>query len=1033
MGDPDPLREKAARHQAIARTRAPNPSSAFILSTSPHHSQFCSVNKPNKKKVVEAIQSESRIGSGLPRSEKEAARVFAAQSPNLVTTSVFTIISPATSSGDALNNQSLPGGVPLVDHVAAFLKTAPDWQEVSPLVEDLRASRLPTSHEINKGRELILGKSSRDHWIDTQMFLRIKEKESQELLYPVWASDTESIPLKITWNNLPGMKTWEALLFHIKMAVSAGDNSLEFTMAPDGYPACNLPVRFFFGSRDWQIHTLLPITHYRHKGETRIVLHLDTILPEEAKNMYLSLPSMVGVGVTEDYVEWSATISAIWNTDFFEQMQMPFELEHLARAARVNTLQSSIFNLNWWCLGTVLPKSLASLGDKKWSQPLRELPLSLKQYLVGDIVQTVKIAQLLALIWIIQSFPDMTVVRQATSFTVESFIKWSFQKLIPALFTGILVVRRDEQGRWYKVAAQPTWVEQNSVEHMAERLSPPTLNQFPALWGPPDWPSITCGGPRSIHQVRNAFINALVDLQKLDPDSWTVQHTDKLTLWRFGVPAKQATPVLSPVATPGFAISHEIENHLNSNPNLWTKDQLKLSRTSLLRSDRQIIAEFVRVNINRSLDVLSFMETKKAKFRYLVGEPRMMKILIDTRTTIGFLNIKIPREQDWIDPYKVDQYLAAQVEKQKQHSNRRLELLILKSENVIKKIESLKRPFCTTNDSSPVDGTSQQRLEPASKIRIVDHQADDRGESEVRTVRFRKTEEDTEHVPVAIPTKPPSPAKPKKTYLEALKTPRASTPVDQDQSPPSITPAMLSIIQQAVSANDGEIINKTGKVRITGNDIKRVTGKRWLNDSVIEAYFQLIMDRSGKNGLPTVYSISTFFYPLLEKLGYKAASQFTASVDLFSFDLVLIPIHLESRKHWTLIVVDVANTRITYYDSLKEETNHNSVGITIRYLEQEYWTKKGVKLNFQFRSQWDNTAPQQDGGVDCGVFICRFANQLSRREKLRVNMADISIYRQLMIWEICTNQLYSSPSRDLNDSLILWIDQLEMQEFKPEK
>jgi hypothetical protein len=65
------------------------------------------------------------------------------------------------------------------------------------------------------------------------------------------------------------------------------------------------------------------------------------------------------------------------------------------------------------------------------------------------------------------------------------------------------------------------------------------------------------------------------------------------------------------------------------------------------------------------------------------------------------------------------------------------------------------------------------------------------------------------------------------------------------------------------------------------------------------------------------------------------------------------------------------------------------------------------------------------------VFICRFANQLPRREKLKANMADIPVYRQLTTWEICSNQLYSPPSRDLNDSLIRWIDQLEMQEFKP--
>ena len=40
------------------------------------------------------------------------------------------------------------------------------------------------------------------------------------------------------------------------------------------------------------------------------------------------------------------------------------------------------------------------------------------------------------------------------------------------------------------------------------------------------------------------------------------------------------------------------------------------------------------------------------------------------------------------------------------------------------------------------------------------------------------------------------------------------------------------------------------------------------------------------------------------------------------------------------------------------------------------------------------------------------------------------LYRQLIVWEIITNQLYSSVFTDLDDDLIIGIDSIEMEDFK---
>ena len=87
--------------------------------------------------------------------------------------------------------------------------------------------------------------------------------------------------------------------------------------------------------------------------------------------------------------------------------------------------------------------------------------------------------------------------------------------------------------------------------------------------------------------------------------------------------------------------------------------------------------------------------------------------------------------------------------------------------------------------------------------------------------------------------------------------------------------------------------------RITRADIATLGQQNWLNDEVVNAYFQLLADRSKKKG-PKVHSFNTFFYPKLIKTGHASLRRWTKKVDLFSMDFVLIPIHL--GMHWCLAV-----------------------------------------------------------------------------------------------------------------------------------
>lgn len=62
----------------------------------------------------------------------------------------------------------------------------------------------------------------------------------------------------------------------------------------------------------------------------------------------------------------------------------------------------------------------------------------------------------------------------------------------------------------------------------------------------------------------------------------------------------------------------------------------------------------------------------------------------------------------------------------------------------------------------------------------------------------------------------------------------------------------------------------------------------------------LLVERSQKPNLPSVNVFNTFFYPKLRKSGYCAVRRWTKKMDIFSRDILLVPVHL--GVHWCLSV-----------------------------------------------------------------------------------------------------------------------------------
>jgi len=153
---------------------------------------------------------------------------------------------------------------------------------------------------------------------------------------------------------------------------------------------------------------------------------------------------------------------------------------------------------------------------------------------------------------------------------------------------------------------------------------------------------------------------------------------------------------------------------------------------------------------------------------------------------------------------------------------------------------------------------------------------------------------------------------------------------------PDLTAEMNSEIRRAQRSR-GETLVDAHKIRITVKDIDTLSGLNWLNDEIINFYMQMIVARSegNKENFRPVYAFSTFFYPRLMDDGYSAVRRWTKKVDLFSFSLVLVPVHL--GMHWCLAAVDMDAKSITYFDSMGGNNKAALKGLA------SYLRKKGVE------------------------------------------------------------------------------------------
>lgn len=171
---------------------------------------------------------------------------------------------------------------------------------------------------------------------------------------------------------------------------------------------------------------------------------------------------------------------------------------------------------------------------------------------------------------------------------------------------------------------------------------------------------------------------------------------------------------------------------------------------------------------------------------------------------------------------------------------------------------------------------------------------------------------------------------------------------------------MVDYAWRGGSKND--MLAQKFNLNITRADLQTLSGLNWLNDEVINYYMEMIKERgSEEEHLPNTHVMNTFFIPKLMQAGHAGVRRWTRKVDIFAYDLIMVPVHV-GNVHWCMAIMNLRDKWIRYYDSMGSP-NPQVLEALQRYLEEESMDKR--KQSFD-TSSWTiesvRDCPRQHNG-----------------------------------------------------------------------
>lgn len=216
-----------------------------------------------------------------------------------------------------------------------------------------------------------------------------------------------------------------------------------------------------------------------------------------------------------------------------------------------------------------------------------------------------------------------------------------------------------------------------------------------------------------------------------------------------------------------------------------------------------------------------------------------------------------------------------------------------------------------------------------------------------------------------------------------------------------LTPEQVERVMKCWKMPLSSIIVSSFQIDISSRDLQTLREGHWLNDNILDFYFNLITVANA-----SVFCWTTHFFSTLKLRGYQGVARWAKrrKVDLTEKKLIFVPINILST-HWALAVVDNVAKDFRYYDSLSSGGNLQALRIIKSYMIEE-GKKQNSPISYEtYKMNHNMPSPQQGNGSDCGVFTCISAKFLSRNKNLAYDQRDTKILRQKMAYEIITKQL----------------------------
>lgn len=238
--------------------------------------------------------------------------------------------------------------------------------------------------------------------------------------------------------------------------------------------------------------------------------------------------------------------------------------------------------------------------------------------------------------------------------------------------------------------------------------------------------------------------------------------------------------------------------------------------------------------------------------------------------------------------------------------------------------------------------------------------------------------------------------------------------------------------------NQMEQMAKVDGCVITGEDLRRLKPNCWLNDEIVNAYMALLTARCAAargndenhvpnmNGslfkgsvpdmapkpsssdVPNVKIMNSFFFSKLMEYNrmqgrpvynYARVRRWTRRFDVFSYDMMLIPINQEN-VHWTLGVINFKDKTVSHLDSMGTGGSPKVHEALLQWLADEAKDKnKTIHID-----EWgvkSGSVPIQKNTDDCGVFLCKFADFLCRGwKKFTFSQVHMQYFRSRIAHEL---------------------------------